>query len=308
MIPVPARLRPAVRSAGIWTGLHRRRFDTSSSIVISAVPRSGSTWVAEQFAACAGVAALFEPLHLREVPGAEAAGFGWRTDIAVGADRPTEAAFLRQAMAGRVLNGWTTSLLTAPTAWRAERLAVKFVRASRLLGFLDEVTDPSAIVVLLRDPAAVVQSQLRAGWNGGVVDAESSGIAAYPDLVEALGTVTTAEEALAVSWAVDVRFALERVPAGKAVVAFYEELRDPATHQALLEACGLEPPADLEQRMARPSRTAGLGRARSDLLDTAARRRVQEVTRRFGVDLYEDGQPRHDALARFALPPAVSAR
>lgn len=146
-------------------------------VVIVGSPRSGTSWLMHLIAQRPQYCALFEPLHPRWWPDAREAGFG---------DRPWEGderkrAFLRQVLSGtkasrrprfsprvdgdpkRLVRGGLQRL-------QAERLVLKFVRATRLLPWMVEQFPDQRYLYVVRDPYAVVSSQLRTGITAYVDD------------------------------------------------------------------------------------------------------------------------------------------
>lgn len=149
-------------------------------VVVVGSPRSGTTWVMRLIAKQPGYCAIFEPLHPRWWPGARDAGFGNRPLTGDGQKR----AFLR-----RIFKGWearqsirrprwgqsvggSPGRLLSGTAKRllAVRLVVKFVRACRLLPWMVEEFPECRYVYLVRNPYAVVSSQLSRGASSYIDD------------------------------------------------------------------------------------------------------------------------------------------
>jgi len=83
------------------------RFDEKDVILISSSPRSGSTMLSNALKAIPKSFVLFEPLHLRQVPEAKAAGFSWVTYLQPINKWPKGKAFLKRVFEGKVINEWT---------------------------------------------------------------------------------------------------------------------------------------------------------------------------------------------------------
>lgn len=146
-------------------------------VVIVGSPRSGTSWLMHLIAQRPQYCALFEPLHPRWWPDAREAGFGDRTWE--GDER--KRGFLRQVLSGtkasrrprfsprvdgdpkRLVRGGLQRL-------QAERLVLKFVRATRLLPWMVEQFPDQRYLHVVRDPYAVVSSQLRTGITAYVDD------------------------------------------------------------------------------------------------------------------------------------------
>lgn len=149
-------------------------------VVVVGSPRSGTTWVMRLIAKQSGYCAIFEPLHARWWPGARDAGFGNRPST--GDDR--KRAYLRRIFKGEEARQsirrprWGQSVGANPgrllwgTAKRllAGRLVVKFVSACRLLPWMVEEFPECRYVYLVRNPYAVVSSQLSRGASSYLDD------------------------------------------------------------------------------------------------------------------------------------------
>ncbi len=158
----------------------RTRGLSEAPVVVMGSPRSGTSWVMRSIARQSRYCAIFEPLHPRWWPGARAAGFG---------DRPSDGdarkrEYLRQVFRGEKARtyirrprwsepvGANPELLIRGAVKRllANRLVVKFVRACRLLPWLVEEFPECRYVYVVRDPYAVVNSQLSRGVSSYVDD------------------------------------------------------------------------------------------------------------------------------------------
>jgi hypothetical protein len=151
----------------------RTRGLSQDPVVIVGSPRSGTSWLMRLIARQPGYCAIFEPLHARWWPKARDAGFG---------NRPTTGDDRKRAYLHRVFKGlearqsmrrprWSRSVGANPgrllwgTVKRllAVRLVVKFVSACRLLPWMVEEFPDCRYVYLVRNPCAVVSSQLSRG-------------------------------------------------------------------------------------------------------------------------------------------------
>lgn len=141
--------------------LLRRQHDLSNTIVLTGLPRSGTTWLGEILNTLPNSAMLFEPLHLRFVPEAAAAGFTWNNLIHPDEDKPEAVTFMRNVLSGRVLNVWTARDLKISNCLNTEFFIVKFVRAENLLSWMAANFPIRKPLFLIRHPCAVVSSQLK---------------------------------------------------------------------------------------------------------------------------------------------------
>jgi hypothetical protein len=239
---------------------------------------------------------LFEPLNLRDVPEAAAAGFDWGTYRPPGTHWPDGEAFLRRVFEGRVINAWTARELSLSGAVRAQRLIVKCVRASRLLPWLCERLRLPAPILLLRHPCAVVASQLRYGWRGAPRPDCPEYLEPYPGFRTVLADTDTEEANLAASWCLEYLPAfLTPRPAPWLLLTYEGLLLQPrATLARIAEHWGVR--FDMEQAMAimgQPSSTvssagmSGLDGWRQ-VLSPAQVSSIQAVVQGFGLTFYGD--------------------
>ena len=135
------------------------RTDPSQAIVLAGSGRSGTTWLGNIIAANLNMRVIFEPFDGRRVP--QAAGFPLRPYLHLGATHPQMEGFVRAVLCGKVQNDWINR---EGTLWWAWRRMIKTIRATLLLGWLDQTFHPH-IVFMLRHPCAVVLSRIRLDWE-----------------------------------------------------------------------------------------------------------------------------------------------
>lgn len=185
---------------------------TEDTVIVSGVPRSGTTWLAEMIAVQPGYKLLSEPLFLHGPGGRDGLGLEWRTYMEPNESNAEIEGWIRKALTGRIPGDYvltSRSLLGRAAEFLTDRKnVVKFVRASRMLGWIDNTFDVRGIILLLRHPCAVVASQLRydEDWRDSTppdADNVRSGYGGHlPDSFldsyrEALEGVETREEYLA---------------------------------------------------------------------------------------------------------------
>ncbi len=201
------RLGLSNRATDVRIWLLRRllggRFDPTRAFVVTSAPRSGSTLLARMLTSMGSASVLFEPLNLRDVPEAAAAGFDWSTYRGPGTRWSDGEIFLRRVFEGRIINPWTARELSLSSAVRAQRLIVKFVRANQLLPWLCERFRLPAPILLIRHPCAVVASQLGYGWRGTLRPDCPAYLAPYPGFRAVLANTGTQAAHLAASWCLE---------------------------------------------------------------------------------------------------------
>lgn len=222
----------------------RTRGLSQAPVVVVGSPRSGTSWLMRLIAKQPGYCTIFEPLHARWWPGARDAGFGnrpWRGD-----DR--KQFYLRRVFEGEVARQsirrprWSRAVGAHPghlirgamKRLLAVRLVVKFVRACRLLPWMIEKFPDCRYVYVIRNPYAVVSSQLSRGASGYLDDRIrpfdylneakqlASGVGSLCDCIRAdasavldkdvVWEVTSLEGGLALSWYAD-NFVAQRASA-----------------------------------------------------------------------------------------------
>lgn len=146
-------------------------------VVIAGSPRSGTSWVMRIIGQLENYCTIFEPLHPRWWEGVRQAGFG---------NRPCQGDERKHRYILSILNGtkpsrhprWSTPVNGSAVqfirgatkqVW-ADRHVIKFVRALRLLPWMVEQFPNQRYVYVVRDPYAVVSSQLRNGISSYVDD------------------------------------------------------------------------------------------------------------------------------------------
>jgi len=221
--------------------------------------RSGTTWVLDALASANGLRPVFEPLHPLVSPVGRQ--FAHRC---VSADefRPELEEFLDETINGGRLPLWTKYrtlgrwlappaselasvgglqlfyrrwrkfLRDAPgltiSATRREPL-VKCIYANLMLGWLSRHCK-FRIVLIVRHPGAVIESELRGGWKPTPALDRFNEDDCLHSLTRnryrrLLARTLSPIEGLAVRWVVENQVALEQAASNRIAVAFYEDLR-----------------------------------------------------------------------------------
>jgi len=200
------------------------RFDEKDIFIITSSPRSGGTLLGKVLGAIPDSCTLFEPLHLKRVPEAEAAGFTWRTFVSREEKWPDGEAYLKHVFEGRIVNSWTAREISVREAYKSKRLIIKFVRANRLLPWICHRFEVPAPILLLRHPCAVIASQLNYGWKNATRPDSPPYLDEYPRFQTALAEVEGCEEFLAATWALDQLSVLREQTPHPWIIVTYEEL------------------------------------------------------------------------------------
>lgn len=300
-----------------WIG----RGAVRDAVVVAGSPRSGTTWLAELLGAMPSYKVLDEPLHL-QFPTLPDLGLDWRTYVAPDADRPDLAGYLERAFRGQIRGNYLTMsdsrLGRFVELVRRPHVVAKFVRANRMLHWIDATFDLRGIVLLVRHPCAVVASQLdyeHAQTNAWAQATPSNDVevdlaGSLPDgLVDRFGDrlrrLETREEVLAALWAVDTYCALRLHGDAPGPVVTYEDLvaSPHDTLRTLFASLGISLPDTVFRQIDLPSESAASDLHRQDVnrqLSKWQRKltdeqvdRILSVTHRFDLDMYSEHQRPH---------------
>ncbi|WP_299392785.1 sulfotransferase domain-containing protein [Pelagibius sp.] len=281
------------------------RFDPKSAITVVADPRGGSTWLFEVLQGIRGVATVYEPLHLQNVPRLRSLGIGWEQHIPENESWPEVMRFFEDIYEGKVLNRFTCSYSNPLDYYRAERLLVKFVRAKLLLPWLlNRFRFDLKPLVLTRHPMAVAASMMRhGGWQHAP--------AAFPIPEERfaeffephrarLAAVSTVEERHVAKWCLANQYLLQHAGNNRDWITIHYEhlvLAPQAVLAHVFDAWGMQMPRRIVDRLDIRSRTTvDLAGDKSEQVqkwrhrfDSETRRKLLDLMDYFEVDLYGAG-------------------
>jgi len=305
--------------------------------------RSGTTWVQDALAAANGLRPVFEPLHPfvsefgnryahralgPEDEHADLASFLY--DVCAGRRNRLWTQYRRQRRwllpppdefwtlqnAGRVYRRWGKFLRELPRLALASRSGeplIKCIRANQMLGWLSRRCN-FKIVLIVRHPGAVIESELRGGWSAEFAldrfrrDARLSELTSdrYRALLE---RKLTPIEALTARWVIENQWVTECAAANGVTVVYYEHLRSAPSREweRIRRSLGLPmtPPATI---LARPSQQSSpmLSDAAAEatrrprwlqVLTPAQVRQIQDVLDEVRVDFYAMNEPEPMTLA-----------
>lgn len=318
--------------------------------------RSGSTWVQDSLAAANGLRPVFEPLHpyVSEIGDRYA-----HKALAADDEHPDLERFLVDASAGRGPRLWTQYrqqkrwLLPPPAkfstwndggrTWRHwgkfvrefPRMTlnglrgdplVKCIRANLMLPWIKRHVD-SRVVFVIRHPGAVVESELRSGWNASFALDRFRKDARLHELTHGrylalLSRQLSSIEALAVRWVIENQWVLEAAAGNEITVIHYEQLRssERGAWSLLCGALQLDSLPDIEL-LVRPSQQSGAGRQAVSLelpqsqrwmrsLTLEQKTLVRRILESVEFDRYsmEEAFPRHTEFSHPGAGNAVAAQ
>lgn len=320
--------------------------------------RSGTTWLQDALSQANGLRAIFEPLN----PGSSRIASKYANSYLDAADvcddlfeymrgaangdmhtlwthyripryslAPKSTNFKSISTFKRYLNQWQkacTKLIKQPSQRSNSLTLVKCVRANLILDWLCARFD-ARIILLIRHPGAVVESQLRSAyrtWNPyPVLERYGQNRRLLEGPLSGLGDLLSSKldpaEALTLVWCVQNLVPLSQARRNKYTIVFYEELLEhPERHwPRICEALGLETvpetrllDAPSQQASANWSAdrqfdkgyTISYDRWRNDL-DRIHHSQIQSVLERAGIQFYavDESRPRVDGLADLSASP-----
>ncbi len=301
------------------------RFDPRESIIVSANPRGGSTWLFEVLTSIQNTATLYEPLHQRWMPELAEIGFDWHQRIPADADWPEARQLFDDILSGRKLTPDVCQYSDIKDYRTAERLVVKFIRTNDCLPWLLNQFDfKLKPVVLTRHPIAIAASTLRhENWQGRpshYVFPETR-YSDYSDKDRAfLEGLSTVEEVRVAKWCTRNRSFLNHPGHNKDWITLHYEdmLLDPEKSlRHLFEAWQMELPEaamSLVDKASRTSRETTFSDDKQQQLEKWQTRftpdqidRMIAILDHFEIDLYgRDAMP--NMRSRMAAPITVSRR
>ena len=141
-------------------------FDINKSIVISSVPRGGSTWFSELLSSDKKAGLIWEPLSLSFYPDFNKLHFKERQYLSPQLKDNNIYIAFKKVLSGNHLTHGILQRTEVDQLVTSEYLIVKFCRANRLLPWLTNNFNFKTTIHLLRHPCAVVASQLKFGaWD-----------------------------------------------------------------------------------------------------------------------------------------------
>ena len=323
--------------------------------MIAGSGRSGTTWVQDALADANELRPIFEPLH----PWVSEVGnrYAHRT-LRPGESHPELLQFLTDTCAGRgpqlwaryrrhpnwlfppvgslttreglgrLYRAWTKFVAEFPTLYRASKRRaplVKCIRSNLMLGWLSQHCD-GRVVLMVRHPGAVIESELRGKWEPERVLDRFRRDAALHELTSNRYRTLLARrlndvEALAARWVIENQYPILWAAVDDVAIVHYERLKSaPGTEwQRLCSALDL-PNVPTVAALAKPSQQSGRSKPESIVEGSTTPRWLQKLTQaqvdavqrvldEVGFELYSmrDAAPRAAKLASDTGPVPVFA-
>jgi hypothetical protein len=319
---LPQRAARFVRQRILWPFC----FDTGDwrqTVFLAGVGRSGTTWIQDLINRDRDCRIMFEPFYRLKT----ALIRHWREHqyLPPDVDAPEFVEPARQVLSGRIHSLWINRFNTRRIA---RRRIIKDIRAGLFLYWIRRHFPEIPIVIVIRNPFAVVQSQLQSGW-----DVDMNDYLDQPRLVadwlggrEAeLRSAATAFERNMFRWCIENYVPFCQFAPGEALVVAYEECcsEPEQVNRQLSNFLGRSwraLPASLIERPSAATRPGSaiesggpLLRPASDWFDESAIDTGLRILRLFGMDaLYRESpelrMPADQILGHFGGARSLAAR
>ncbi|MCS4194431.1 hypothetical protein GGP50_002657 [Salinibacter ruber] len=294
------------------------RGESSQTILLASVGRSGTTWLGNILSALDGYKMLNEPLR-PENPTEYEARYRHRPYVEENEVAPCLKEKLENAFTGQVPRSYKWDFrsqgrigILLEHIWN-RNVVVKSTRSLRLLPWIHRTFDLKGTVILIRHPCAVVSSMLKSGgW--GYDRLEQNGVSTFDQAVGEQAPASISErlrsdiegtstnpEILAHMWALDYHVALnhhENTERQYSHLVTYEHLLTEG-RRCIRDLCtflGEEPTEEMRAQLNRPSRTASDQLSTEDTtrqlrkwrdhLDEKTVDRVLSIVHSYDIDMY----------------------
>lgn len=203
-------------------------FDITKSIIISGVPRGGSTWFSELLSSDKKSSLIWEPLSLAFYPEFNKLHFKERQYLHPQLKDDNTYATFKKVLSGNQLTYGILQRTDVNQLIASEYLIVKFCRANRLLPWLTNNFNFKTTIHLLRHPCAVVASQLKFGaWDDiehSFTEEELKPDGFVENYYNIIKPINKIEEKLAAIWCLDNIIPLTQNHENKWKTITYENL------------------------------------------------------------------------------------
>lgn len=248
-----------------------RTYDPKQTIVVTGSARSGTTWLAEQVGHLKGTLYVWEPLDPSSRPEVLDLGFGYDPEITdLNALPKNRFRYIDSFVRGRDLKldhlqttGSTkigAGLKLVGDLALFERILVKCVRSNLSIHAIQRHYQCKAIF-LIRDPRAVVNSQMSYAWKGALAwkDRWQGVLESHcPNLISVMVTLASDAEVLAFDWAIANTLPFSPKFSGDVLVMHYEDLiqHQHGELERLKQHLDLGRDADIGRNLHIPSKTS----------------------------------------------------
>ncbi|MFX0035954.1 MAG: sulfotransferase domain-containing protein [Candidatus Hermodarchaeota archaeon] len=220
-----------------------KKIKTQDTLIISGTPRSGTTWLMEIIEKLPKYASVFEPLNPKWFPDAKLYGFNSRTYVPLNTDWKRGEKYLHKVFSGKIISknpNYNPDPKFIIKRLLSNKIVVKFIRANRLLPWIQEKFQLKGIIHIIRHPCATINSQLEKNYFGynyltkdftekmpskEVLINEISQIKNYKSFfLNIVKNFKHKEEILAAIWCIDNIIPLTSIYVNKLYILTYESL------------------------------------------------------------------------------------
>ncbi len=282
----------------------RRAAALTGCILVNGSPRSGTTWLWEWLRGSMTVAAMSETLNDRGLDDWPARlGFTNRPYRAPDVEDPALEAALVDLFAGRHVVPTVFAPRELPHLMAGRPVLTKLITANLLLPWLVKHLPALRIVQIVRQPAAMIASQIvypAGSWSGlrSISPEYDPFLREHPDYAREQEAFGSLEEVLAAHWSIEHRYLTEQMNVLAPAVHFvrYEDLvhRPEPTFKGVVRFLGLAWRDELLQGARKPS---------VSVQNTSALKTGGDPTAKYREQLSPDQLARIDAIfERFGRP------
>jgi hypothetical protein len=293
-----------------------RTYDINNTIVISGVPRGGTTWLYEMLLeSIPRSCGIWEPLSLESKYNVRVRqlNFAWRQYMDPMREWKEAEGLFRDILAGANINrsyiyNYSSTFEYLKRISSSETYVIKFCRANRLLKWMVEKVHDTVPILLVRHPCAVVSSQLEHGsWKHVKEESSSEHPVLNPEylkkepwIMKIVRKISRPEEKLAVTWCLDHYVPLSSPKPHPWILTAYEKLVTDGENEIrrIFAILGREVPKEIWRYLKRPSTStkedSNVARGGDRLstwkrrLNEGQQRRVLSLVSDFGLDFYTD--------------------
>jgi hypothetical protein len=286
--------------------------DITKTVFLSSVPRSGSTFLMEAINYRKDYRVMFEPFHHGKIRLTEK--FEYPHYLAPEKEDDEVKDIMRQVLSGSLRNSWIDA---HNRIMFVDKRLIKCVRTNLMLKYINRNFSEVPLVLLIRNPFAVVNSWTRSNYNH-LVNRER--ILKQPELVkeylssfiEEYKSIEDPFELHLFNWCINHYIPLKQFSNNEIHIVFFESILENTETEVkrLFDYLEAEFSDKIYEQMKKPSRTTrksdiskmGKGHLKSWASNFTSEQfdRGNEILKKFNLDkFYHNDQPSYEALENF---------
>ena len=225
-----------------------KRTNEKDCITISGSPRTGTTWLMQILSQIHKSKTIFEPLHTTRFSIIEKLELPPRIFLPLDKENTALRCHLDKVFQGKAISKNPSYYLKYEEIKKRliyDKIVVKFINSNRLLPWIAKRYTTKSNFLIIRNPCATINSQIKSGWIGYPKHLELEfragninivkknilgGLNLIPDfqnntkIVRMIQKINNMKELLAVEWALDYYVPLNYCKKDDFILIFYEEL------------------------------------------------------------------------------------